>query len=153
MLWVQQHNQINQCKLRPNARTNNFHDLQNKSWVLEMTFQLVLFYIDNGRSILRFFFLANLTCFVTFMHKSSSIVMLTKIIASRICLKYNETAEKTRKARMTSSHITNITTSTLHPQQVGKKTQPLLQAFLPRNTKAKTTNAKFKLDLPKQSCR
>lgn len=126
VLWVQQHNQINQCKLRPNARTNNFHDLQNKSWVLEKTFQLVLFYIDNGRSILRFFFLANLTCFVTFMHKSSSIVMLTNIIASRICLKYNETAEKTRKARMTSSHITNITTSTLHSQQAGKKTQPLL---------------------------
>lgn len=42
--------------------------------------------------------------------------MLTKIIASRICLKYNETAEKTRKARMTSSHITNITTSTLEEE-------------------------------------
>lgn len=39
--------------------------------------------------------------------------MHTKIKASRIRLKYKETAEKTRKARMTSSHITNTTTSTL----------------------------------------
>ena len=40
--------------------------------------------------------------------------MLTNIKASRMCLKYKETTEKTRKAKMTSSHITNTTTSTLH---------------------------------------
>ncbi|PON60585.1 hypothetical protein PanWU01x14_151970 [Parasponia andersonii] len=77
-------------------------------------------YIDNGRSILRLFFLANLTCFVILMHKSKSIVMHTKINARRKCLKYKETAEKTKKAKMTSSHITKITTSTLH-QQMGRK--------------------------------
>jgi hypothetical protein len=41
--------------------------------------------------------------------------------ASRICLKYRETAEKTRNARITSSHITKITTSTLHPEKGGKE--------------------------------
>ncbi|KAJ6399693.1 hypothetical protein OIU77_020277 [Salix suchowensis] len=70
-------------------------------------------YIDKGRSILRFFFLANRTCFVTFMHKSNSKVMHTRINASCICLKYKETAEKTRNAMIKSSHITNNTTSTL----------------------------------------
>jgi len=70
-------------------------------------------YIDKGRSILRFFFLANRTCFVTFMHISNSKVMHTRINASRICLKYKETAEKTKNAMIKSSHITNTTTSTL----------------------------------------
>lgn len=70
-------------------------------------------YIDKGRSILRFFFLANRTCFVTFMHISNSKVMQTRINASRICLKYKETAEKTKNAMIKSSHITNTTTSTL----------------------------------------
>lgn len=72
-----------------------------------------MIYMDNGRSILRFFFLANLTCFVIFMHKSNSIVTQTKIKASRIRLKYRETAEKTRKARIMSSHIINTRTSIL----------------------------------------
>jgi hypothetical protein len=40
--------------------------------------------------------------------------MKTNIKASRICLKYKETTEKTKKAKITSSHITKTTTSTLH---------------------------------------
>lgn len=73
--------------------------------------------MDNGRSILRFFFLESLNCFVTFMHKSSNNVMHTKIKASLKCLKYKETAENTKKARMTNSHNTNTTTSTLRPNK------------------------------------
>ena len=79
-------------------------------------------YIDNGRSILLLFLRASLTCFVIFMHKNSSNVMQTKMIASFICLKYNETAENTRKAKMISSHITKITTSTLHSWKAKGKT-------------------------------
>nr|KYP64805.1 hypothetical protein KK1_019413 [Cajanus cajan] len=48
------------------------------------------------------------------MHKSNRIVMQTKKKASRMCLKYKETTEKTKKAKITSSHITKTTTSTLH---------------------------------------
>lgn len=84
------------------------------------------YYIDKGRSILRLFFLANLTCFVILMHKSKSIVMHNKINARRTCLKYKETAEKTKKAIMTSSHITKITTSTLHPEMERKKVQNIM---------------------------
>lgn len=40
--------------------------------------------------------------------------MQTNTKPSRMCLKYKETAEKTRKAKMKSSHITKTTTSTLH---------------------------------------
>lgn len=47
--------------------------------------------------------------------------MHTKINARRICLKYKETAENTKKARMTSSHITKITTSNLHQEWERKK--------------------------------
>lgn len=72
------------------------------------------FYIDNGRSILRFFFLASRTCFVIFMHKSNSTVTQTNTKASWMCLKYKETTEKTKNAKITSSHITKTTTSTLH---------------------------------------
>lgn len=75
---------------------------------------LIPFYIDNGRSILRFFFLASRTCFVIFMHKSNSTVMQTNTKASWMCLKYKETTEKTKNAKITSSHITKTTTSTLH---------------------------------------
>lgn len=72
--------------------------------------------MDNGRSILLFFFLANLTCFVTFMHRSNNNVMHTKIKANCICRKYKETAENTKKDRIMSSHITKITTSTLEDE-------------------------------------
>ncbi|KAJ6680947.1 hypothetical protein OIU74_019431 [Salix koriyanagi] len=82
-------------------------------WFREKVSTACKVYIDKGRSILRFFFLANRTCFVTFMHKSNSKVMHTRINASCICLKYKETAEKTRNAMIKSSHITNNTTSTL----------------------------------------
>ena len=93
---------------------------QSKWW----TTNLNQYYMDKGRSILRFFFLATLTCFVTFMHKSKSIVIETRINARRMCLKYKETAENTKKARITSSHITNITTSTLQHRN-GKKKFPI----------------------------
>lgn len=87
-----------------------------KVWKQAKDQDLIPFYIDNGRSILRFFFLASLTCFVIFMHKSNSTVTQTNIKASWMCLKYKETAEKTRKAKIISSHITKTTTSTLHPE-------------------------------------
>lgn len=92
------------------------------------------FYIDNGRSILRFFFLASVTCFVTFMHRSNRIVMHAKIKVSCICLKYNETAENTRKARMRSSHITKTTTSTLEDArlEVEEKNETEAQSCLDR---------------------
>ncbi|CAL1355412.1 unnamed protein product [Linum trigynum] len=48
------------------------------------------------------------------MHSTNINVRQTKMKASRMCLKYKDTAEKTRKARTTSSHMTNMTTSTLH---------------------------------------
>ncbi|KAG5542528.1 hypothetical protein RHGRI_022165 [Rhododendron griersonianum] len=76
-------------------------------------------YIDNGRSILLFFFRSCLTFFATFMHKSRRKVTQTKIKASFICLKYNKTAEKTRQANMTSSHITKTTTEKLEQKKGG----------------------------------
>lgn len=71
-------------------------------------------YIDNGRSILRFVFLSSLTCFIIFNPISKRIVMHIKQNASRIYLKYSETADKTRKARIMSSHTADIIKSTLH---------------------------------------
>lgn len=85
-----------------------------REWEYAKGQDLMSFYIDNGRSILRFFFLASLTCFVIFMHRSNRTVMQTKIKASRMCLKYRETTENTKKAKIISSHITKTTTSTLH---------------------------------------
>lgn len=87
---------------------------------------LLSFYIDNGRSILRFFFLASLICFVIFMLSINSTVMQTNINASRMCLKYKETAEKTRKAIMTSFHITKTTTSTLHQEEKNKQKSSII---------------------------
>lgn len=46
--------------------------------------------------------------------------MKTNIKASRICLKYKETTEKTKKAKITSSHITKTTTSTLEVVILGE---------------------------------
>lgn len=91
--------------------------------------------MDNGRSILLFFFLANLTCFVTFMHRSNNIVMHTKIKANCICRKYKETAENTKNDSIISSHITKITTSTLHPKQHQPKvTLEVISHRLPSQT-------------------
>lgn len=106
-----------------------------------------MFYIDNGRSILRFFFLANLTCFVIFMHKSNSIVMHTRMKASCICLKYRETAAKTRKARITSSHMTKITTSTLEEGrfEVEEKKETEAQSCLDRSWYSLNCSARFDL--------
>lgn len=77
------------------------------------SYGLVFLYIESGRSILRFFFLADLTCLVTFMQTSSSKVTHTKMKANCNRLKYKETAENTKKAKMTSSQMTKTTTSTL----------------------------------------
>lgn len=74
-------------------------------------------YIDKGRSILRFFFRVSLICLVIFMNRSNSSVVQSRTMASLKCLKYNETAEKTRKAKITSSHTTKIATSTLQPER------------------------------------
>lgn len=71
------------------------------------------FYIDKGRSILRLFFLFNFACLVIFKHKSSTNVMIARVIVSLQCVKYNETAEETIKARIKSSHNTNIIMSIL----------------------------------------
>lgn len=104
------------------------------------------FYMDKGRSILLFFLLANLTCFVIFMHKSNSIVIDTKTKASRMCLKYKETAEKTRKARITSSHITNTTTSTLEEEKleaVEEKNDTEAQSCLDRIWYSLSCSARF----------
>ncbi|KAF3486627.1 hypothetical protein F2Q69_00054865 [Brassica cretica] len=49
----------------------------------------------GGRSILRFFFLANLTCFVTFKQTSSSKAKHNKTKATCNRWKYKETAENT----------------------------------------------------------
>lgn len=91
--------------------------------------------MDNGRSILRFFFLESLNCFVTFMHTSSKNEMHTKIKASLKCLKYKETAENTKKARMTNSHNTKTTTSTLEEErlEVEEKKETEAQSCLDRS--------------------
>jgi hypothetical protein len=113
---------INQGKRGPTQKSEIISIYSTKLCWYRKRFTTCKVYMDKGRSILRFFFLANRTCFVTFMHKSNSIVMHTKINASRICLKYKETAEKTKNAMTTSSHITNTTTSTLqeHTGQRGE---------------------------------
>lgn len=61
-------------------------------------------------------------------------MMHTKINARRICLKYKETAENTKKARMTSSHITKITTSNLEEVrlEVEEKKETEAQSCLDR---------------------
>lgn len=90
-------------------------DFTFKNWLgVTKRFPIEHFYIDNGRSILRFFFLASVTCFAIVIHTSNSKLTLTRINASFRCVKYNETTEKTRSAKITSSHITNMTTSALH---------------------------------------
>lgn len=76
-------------------------------------FSIAHFYIDNGRSILRFFFLASVTCFAIVTHTSNNKLALTKMNASFRFVKYNETTEKIRSAKITSSHITKMTTSAL----------------------------------------
>lgn len=96
--------------------------------------QFIGTYIDNGRSILRCFFRATLTCFVIFMHKSRSSVVHNKNIESLKCLKYNETAENTKNAKITSSHITKTATSTLEEaraEEVENK-EPEVQSYLDR---------------------
>lgn len=95
------------------------------------------------------------------MHKSNSIVTITKIKASRICLKYKETAEKTRKARITSSHITKTTTSTLEEVrlEVEEKKETEAQSCFDRIWYSLSCSAKFErviilmpLPRPSKSC-
>ena len=69
--------------------------------------------LRRQRDSLRFFFLANLTCFVTFKQTSSSKAKHNKTKASCNRWKYKETAENTKNAKITSSHMTKTTTSTL----------------------------------------
>lgn len=103
--------------------------------------------MDNGRSILRFFFLANLICFVIFMHRSNSMVTQIKIKASCMCRKYKDTAEKTKKARITSSHITKTTTSTLEEPklELEQKRETEAQSFLDRSWYSLNCSASFDL--------
>jgi hypothetical protein len=75
-------------------------------------------YIERGRSILRFFFLACLTCFVIFIQRSNSKVTQSRIKASCNRLKYKDTAENTTSANITSSHMTKTTTSTLEEEKL-----------------------------------
>lgn len=91
-------------------------------------------YKDKGRSILRFLFRASFTCFVIFMHKSNSSVTHNKITASLKCLKYKETPEKTKNAKITSSHTTKIATSTLEEMtlEVEEKNETEAQSYLDR---------------------
>ncbi|KAJ6414359.1 hypothetical protein OIU84_007054 [Salix udensis] len=112
-LGIQLHIAINEGIWGPMQKSEIMSIYSTKWRWFRKRFPTCKLYIDKGRSILRFFFLANRTCFVIFMHKSNSIVMHTKMNASRVCLKYKETAEKTRNAMITSSHITNTTTSIL----------------------------------------
>lgn len=74
-------------------------------------------YIERGRSILRFFFLAILTCFAIFIQTNNSKQTQSKMNASSNRFKYNETAENTRNAKITSSQITKTTTSTLEEEE------------------------------------
>lgn len=71
--------------------------------------------------------------------------MHTKIKASCICLKYRETAEKTRKARITSSHITKMTTSTLEDAilEVEEKNETEAQSCLDRFWYSLNCSARF----------
>ena len=102
-------------------------------------------YIDKGRSILRFFLRANLTLLVIFISKSNSSITNRKITARLKCLKYNDTAEKTRNARMTSSHITKIATSTLEEARlvVEEKKETEAQSCLDRIWYSRSCSAKF----------
>lgn len=135
---------------RPNwawARCNDreFSKLHNKLSPFRQIHYHFVFYIDNGSSILLFFFPATLTCFVIFMHRSNNNVMHTRIKASCICLKYKETAEKTRKANITSSHITKATTSTLEVVrlEVDAKNETEAQSCLDRSWYSLNWSAKL----------
>jgi len=71
--------------------------------------------------------------------------MHTRMNASCICLKYRETAEKTRNARITSSHITKITTSTLEEGRlvVEEKKETEAQSCLDRIWYSLNCSARF----------